>query len=645
MLTALRRAIRRLLAARRLGRPELIAWHPRTVWQRLRRRQAANVVALHDVRRRLEILLTALYGRPFVIEPIPRPPRRGLLRRLMPGPPRWLRPRERLAAAEGERIRLPEALEAADGGAGALARYRLLAVEQAERLTRDTAAHAPASGSRLVRDLYHVHESAAIDHAIATRLPGLRAALVAERRGAIAQRRLPHRLHPAERLVESLVCDALARDTRELAPAATPAESVARARAIADRLGPAARYRGVPPVSHWGLPPTLDTRPPDYLDPLTAGDPLPSDGGTQGQGDADPNADEQGARTPQPRPDDANRAGGEEEGSDAPLEDQAYSRENARAVATADAAVDPFAPAAPGETVTLYPEWDFRRGRHEPRGVAVRERAPAEGDPSWATAELARDAVLLRRVRERFERLRARRVRLGRQREGDELDLSAVVRALVDARAGQVPDDRLYVAVHPARRGLAIALLADASGSTETRVNDTQRVIDVERTALLVASEAFDALGDLYSIMSFTGKGAAAVRLTTIKDFAEANGTAVRSRIAALEPAGFTRLGAAIRHATARLSRQPAGHRLLLILSDGVPHDMDHYVDQYAIEDSRQAIAEARARGVYPFCLTIDRQGSEYLSHIFGPAGHTILRHPEQLPTALLGVVRHLLRS
>lgn len=640
----LRRSIRRLLAARRLGRPELIAWHPRTAWRRLRRRQAGHTVALHDVRRRLEILLTALYGRPFVIEAIPRQPRRGLLRRLMPGTPRWLRPRERLAAAEGERIRLPETLDAAAGADRTLARYRLLAVEQAERLTRSTAAHAPANGSRLVRDLYHVHESAAIDHAIGTRLPGLLPALADERRRELASRRLPHRLHPAERLVESLVCDALARDTRELAPPATPAESVARARAIADRLGAAARYRGVPPVSHWGLPPALETRPPDYLDPLTVGDPLPTDGGTQGQGDADPNADEQGARTPQPRPDDEHRAGGDEEGTEAPLEDQAPSRETVRAAATADTP-DPFAPSAPGEIVTLYPEWDFRRGHHEPRGVAVRERAPAEGDPAWATVELARNAVLLRRVRERFDRLRARRVRLGRQREGDELDLSAVVRALVDVRAGQVPDDRLYVAVHPARRGLAIALLADASGSTETSVNETERVIDVERTALLVASEAFDALGDLYAIMSFTGKGAAAVRLTTIKDFAEANGTAVRSRIAALEPSGFTRLGAAIRHATARLSRQPAGHRLLLILSDGVPHDLDHYVDQYAIEDSRQAIAEARARGVYPFCLTIDRQGSEYLSRIFGPAGHTILRHPEQLPTALLGVVRRLLRS
>ena len=123
----------------------------------------------------------------------------------------------------------------------------------------------------------------------------------------------------------------------------------------------------------------------------------------------------------------------------------------------------------------------------------------------------------------------------------------------------------------------------------------------------------------------------------------ERHGDAVRRRIAALEPEANTRLGAAVRHTTALLARQPAGHRLLLIVSDGRPNDIGHYQDRFAVDDSRQAMAEARAAGVHPFCLTVDREQSDYLPRIFGPAGYTIMREPDQLPAALLRGVRELL--
>ena len=208
--------------------------------------------------------------------------------------------------------------------------------------------------------------------------------------------------------------------------------------------------------------------------------------------------------------------------------------------------------------------------------------------------------------------------------------------------AGSAGDDRLYIAVRPARRPIAILLLVDVSGSTDLPIAGAQRIIDVERTAVVLASEALDAMGDAYSMLAFSGRGAQDVRLATIKDFADRQTDAVRRRVSALEPRGNTRLGAAIRHATAMLARQPAGHRLLLLLSDGQPNDADRYQGEYGIEDSRQAVHEARAKGVFPFCLTVDREGPDYLPRIFGAAGHTILRHPEQLPTALLDVVKGL---
>jgi nitric oxide reductase NorD protein len=314
-------------------------------------------------------------------------------------------------------------------------------------------------------------------------------------------------------------------------------------------------------------------------------------------------------------------------------------------LASAAAATEPSAPPAPA--VVSYPEWDHAEGRYVQRAVSVRlcRAAEVDGVDSWAADTLRRHAALVRQVRQRFDRLRARRTRLGAQRDGDELDLAACVRAMVDVHTGHGTDDRLYIAVRPARRGLAIALLVDVSGSTDAWVTDGAQVIDVEKVALLLASEAFDALGDLYAVLAFASHGPEDVRLTTVKDFAERNGEAVRRRIAALAPGGNTRLGAAVRHATALLARQPAGHRLLLILSDGRPNDVGRYQGSYGVEDSRQAIVEARAAGVFPFCLTVDREGHEYLSRIFGPAGHTILRHPDQLPLALLALVRQLLST
>jgi nitric oxide reductase NorD protein len=175
-------------------------------------------------------------------------------------------------------------------------------------------------------------------------------------------------------------------------------------------------------------------------------------------------------------------------------------------------------------------------------------------------------------------------------------------------------------------------------------VTEAWRIIDLEKIALLLATQALDALGDLYAIYAFSGRKAANVKITVVKDFADANGDEVTRRIAAIAPDGFTRLGAAVRHATRELARQSAGHRLLLLLSDGRPNDIDEYQGSYGVEDSRQAIMEARASGVFPYCLTIDEAASEYLPRIFGRNGHVVLDRPEQLPTALLSVVRGLIK-
>ena len=163
-------------------------------------------------------------------------------------------------------------------------------------------------------------------------------------------------------------------------------------------------------------------------------------------------------------------------------------------------------------------------------------------------------------------------------------------------RAGATVDGRLYVERRPSRRELAVALLADVSASTDGWVSSNRRIVDVEKEALLVVCEALDALGDRYGIFAFSGEGAADVSVLTLKSFGEARNLTVERRIAALDSDRYTRMGAAIRHVTAALGREHTSRRLLLILSDGKPNDVDVYEGRYGVEDTRQAVAEASVR-------------------------------------------------
>lgn len=613
-------------------------------------------VPLEAVRRRLELFLAAMYGRGIPIAAAETPPAAPLLRRLLRrGPPP---PRTPPASTDGARVLLPPALGGAEAS-GALARFQLLAVEQAERLVRGTPLLAPGDDAPLERDLYLLAESAAVDASIARAAPGLVPALRRARAEALARRPPPDALPAAEREVEALL-----RRVLEADPAAPPAglpasasasESLAWARAAAARAGSGVRgYRGVRPVEAWGSPPPPAGTPqkPIMLDaPMgqgadDSGVVAPDGGADSGEVDDRPSALPDASAGGGEQGDDAPAPGAGEEEDDPEVEgsDQPGGSEPAEEAPPPDPfGGRPKRQGANGRRESFeYPEWDWKAGRYVERASTVRIAEPLVADGAWAAEVLRAHAPMVRRLREKFERLRARRVRLTRQPEGDELDLAACVGALVERRAGRAPDDRLYLQVRPARRGLAIALLVDISGSTDERVGRS-RIIDLEKVALLLTCEALDALGDEYTVLTFSGKGADHVRLRTLKGFGERTGEAVRRRVTALRPEGYTRLGPAVRHASALLARPGSGHRLLLILSDGRPNDVDQYAGRYGIEDSRQAVAEARQQGIFPFCITIDQKGPAYISRIFGPSGHVVLRHADQLPLALSQAVRHLL--
>ena len=226
--------------------------------------------------------------------------------------------------------------------------------------------------------------------------------------------------------------------------------------------------------------------------------------------------------------------------------------------------------------------------------------------------------------------------------DGDEPDLDAWLDGLAEARAGLCMPQALYQTQRSARRDMAIMLLVDASGSTDGWLSRQRRIVDVEREALLLVCLALDGLGQPYSVQSFSGEGPQRVTMRCLKAFDERYNEAIGQRIAALEPERYTRAGAALRHATTQLMRQPATHRLLLLLSDGKPNDVDEYEGRYGVEDLRQAVNEARLQGIHPFCLTIDRQAASYLPAVFGARHYALLANPERLPGVLLEWLRQL---
>lgn len=656
-------------------------------WQQWRSRREQSVVRLDSVRRRLELLVTALYGHDIPIRDAAESPKRSWFSNLIDGVPPHLRNGGVLAASDGRSIRLPRELANASEGGSANMQYRLLAIEQAARIARGTATLLPNASEPLERDLYLLSEAAAVDAEISRSVTALAPAITSARAEALLRRPALNKLTAHERgfelMLRRVLANDVATDVAGIPQSGTPADSLAWARATAATMRRESdstrdRYRGLAPVPCWGtvtepeiIPASPGINPAEQRQENDAAErpdggqkrrdphdrehrrpPIPAAPGSSQllvQVESKQGEDKQSV----PLTDQNSKPDSYDDDADEGVASEAPSTVNPGASARESPPLSPTSPSSAenesGARAQLpagldYPEWDCYAGNYRMPGATVHVSRHAGTDSPWAADVLRERAVLVRRVRERFERLRSQRVKLTRQRDGDDLDLAACVRALVDLRMARTPDDRLYVSVRPARRALAIALLVDVSGSTDAQVSDSLQVIDVERMALLLASEAFDALGDLYSILTFSSMGAADVRVSLIKDFTERNGDAVRQRISAITPGGNTRLGAAVRHATALLASQPAGHRLLLILSDGKPSDTDRYYEKYAVEDSRQAIAEGRSQGVYPFCLTVDASDAqEYLSHIFGPAGHTTLRQPEQLPLALLRVVRLLL--
>ncbi len=285
-----------------------------------------------------------------------------------------------------------------------------------------------------------------------------------------------------------------------------------------------------------------------------------------------------------------------------------------------------------GDGIVL-PEWHYKKQKLLPAHCRLQPMVARHAEPQALPAHLSSTA---RRLRSQFEALTPAKVWFKGQFDGTELDLDACVQFTADRISRLTAREQgLYKAHHYRDRDLACLLLADLSLSTDAYVNDEARVIDVIRDTLFLFSEALSATGDRFALYGFSSLKRENIRFHVLKEFERKYNAEVRGRIQAIKPGFYTRMGAAIRHSSQLLAKQAATQRLLLILTDGKPNDLDQYEGRYGVEDTRVAIHEARQMGLRPFCVTIDEKGSSYLPHLFGVNGYVVIRKPSELPREL----------
>lgn len=296
------------------------------------------------------------------------------------------------------------------------------------------------------------------------------------------------------------------------------------------------------------------------------------------------------------------------------------------------------------------PEWDCQRGVLLPARCSaqrLRHRPGADEAGGATDAVVALERRLqrtARSVRRRFEALRAAPRWQHGLTQGDELDLDAWVRFQADRQGRQVPRSEspaIFARRARSERSLASVMLADLSLSTDAYATPQARVIDLVRDSLFVFGHALDSVGDPFEMLGFSSVRRA-LRVHELKRFGERWDGPARERVAAIKPGFYTRMGAAIRYGTQRLAARPERQKLLLLLSDGKPNDLDQYEGRYGLEDTRQAVLAARAAGLVPFCVTIDQQAHAYLPRLFGAHGFALVHRPEQLARALTQVYLRL---
>ena len=283
-----------------------------------------------------------------------------------------------------------------------------------------------------------------------------------------------------------------------------------------------------------------------------------------------------------------------------------------------------------------YPEWDYSSQSMRPDWVSLYERLHPGADPADIDALLDKHSALAKRLKRLLDLLKPQdKMRVRYQEDGAELDLDIAIQSLIDLKCGANPDPRINMSHRTNGRNIAVTLLIDLSESLNEKANGTeQTVLELSREAVSLLAWSIEQLGDPFAIAGFHSNTRHDVRYLHIKGFGEHWGDAVKGRLAAMQAAYSTRMGAAMRHAAHTLAAQKADKKLMLILTDGQPSDVDVHDARLLIDDARQSVKELDQQGIYAYCINLDAKADAYVRDIFGNQ-YTVVDHIDQLPEKL----------
>jgi nitric oxide reductase NorD protein len=312
----------------------------------------------------------------------------------------------------------------------------------------------------------------------------------------------------------------------------------------------------------------------------------------------------------------------------------------------------PEQPLEAGDEAFAYDEWDRELNDYRVGWSRVIEKKVKTGDRNFVELARSRYRGVISSIRHQFQLMKPENLtKINRELDGEDYDLNALVDFVIDKRADGRQSENIYTKRLRKQRDVAVSLLLDQSSSTARTITRNplqpytypgRRIIEIEKEGLVLMSEALEAVGDVYSINGFTSEGRRNVKFYVVKDFDEKYSDEIEKRIGGITFQNNTRLGAAIRHAAAKLLRQENRTKLLIILTDGRPYDHDYGDARYAREDVREALIEAKTNGITPFCITIDRESEAELRDLYGDVGYTIIDDVLSLPERMPNIYRRL---
>jgi len=293
-----------------------------------------------------------------------------------------------------------------------------------------------------------------------------------------------------------------------------------------------------------------------------------------------------------------------------------------------------------------YQEWDYQVQLHRPDWATVYERYQPKGDPELIDNILIEHKPVTHRIKQIIDMLQPEGVqRVRNMEDGDEIDLNAAIDAMISIRMGDQPNPRITMRNVLNSRDLAVVVLLDLSESTNEKVEGSDKtILELTREAAALVSTAINGVGDPFAIHGFASDSRHDVQYYRFKDFNQHWDEEVKARLAGMQGGLSTRMGAAMRHAAWHLLNQPERKKLLLLVTDGEPADIDERDPQHLRMDTKKAVEELATRGIMSYCLTLDRNADHYVKRIFGVNNYTIIDHverlPEKLPTLFASLTR-----